>query len=73
MAADCLSFHSLSRDNGMAAALGVSVVPLVVLGNVKDRRLLPDWVWRAVGAGDRRTNLRPDANTSRRTCIEVVP
>ena len=24
-----------------AAALGVSVVPLVVLGNVKDRRLLP--------------------------------
>lgn len=29
------------RDNGMAAALGVSVVPLVVLGNVRDRRLLP--------------------------------
>lgn len=30
-----------ARDNGMAGALGVSVVPLVVLGNVKDRRLLP--------------------------------
>ena len=25
----------------MSAALGVSVVPMVVLGNVKDRRLLP--------------------------------
>jgi conjugal transfer pilus assembly protein TraF len=34
-------FPQPSRDNGMAAALGVSVVPLVVLGNVKDRRLLP--------------------------------
>jgi conjugal transfer pilus assembly protein TraF len=30
-----------AKDNGMASALGVSVVPLVVLGNVKDRRLLP--------------------------------
>jgi len=30
-----------AKDNGMARALGVSVVPLVVLGNVKDRRLLP--------------------------------
>ena len=30
-----------AKDNGMAGALGVSVVPLVVLGNVKDRRLLP--------------------------------
>ncbi|WP_291986615.1 conjugal transfer protein TraF [Candidatus Accumulibacter sp. ACC007] len=34
-------FPQPSRDNGMAATLGVSVVPLVVLGNVKDRRLLP--------------------------------
>lgn len=34
-------FPNPSRDNGMAAALGVSVVPLVVLGNIKDRRLLP--------------------------------
>lgn len=30
-----------ARDNGMAGALGARVVPLVVLGNVKDRRLLP--------------------------------
>ena len=30
-----------SRDNGLAASLGVSVVPLVVLGNVKDHRLIP--------------------------------
>ncbi len=30
-----------ARDNGMAGALGVSVVPMVVLGNIKDRRLLP--------------------------------
>lgn len=34
-------FPRPARDNGMAGALGVSVVPLVVLGNVKDRRLLP--------------------------------
>ena len=34
-------FPNPSRDNGMAASLGVSVVPLVVLGNIKDRRLLP--------------------------------
>ncbi len=34
-------FPKPSRDNGMAASLGVSVVPLVVLGNIKDRRLLP--------------------------------
>ncbi len=30
-----------SRDNGMAASIGASVVPLMVLGNVKDHRLLP--------------------------------
>jgi conjugal transfer pilus assembly protein TraF len=34
-------FPNPSRDNGMAASLGISVVPLVVLGNIKDRRLLP--------------------------------
>jgi conjugal transfer pilus assembly protein TraF len=34
-------FPKPARDNGMAGALGVSIVPLVVLGNVKDRRLLP--------------------------------
>ena len=34
-------FPNPSQDNGMAASLGVSVVPLVVLGNVKDHRLLP--------------------------------
>lgn len=30
-----------SRDNGMAASIGASVVPLIVLGNIKDHRLLP--------------------------------
>lgn len=34
-------FPNPSRDNGMAASIGASVVPLVVLGNIKDRRLLP--------------------------------
>ena len=34
-------FPQPARDNGMAGALGVSVVPLVVLANVQDRRLLP--------------------------------
>jgi conjugal transfer pilus assembly protein TraF len=34
-------FPRPARDNGMAGALGVSVVPMVVLGNIKDRRLLP--------------------------------
>ena len=34
-------FPRPATDNGMARALGVSVVPLVVLGNVTDRRLLP--------------------------------
>jgi conjugal transfer pilus assembly protein TraF len=34
-------FPQPARDNGMSAALGVSVVPMVVLGNVKDRRLIP--------------------------------
>jgi len=34
-------FPNPSRDNGMAASIGTSVVPLVVLGNIKDRRLLP--------------------------------
>ena len=34
-------FPNPSRDNGMAASIGASVVPLVVLGNVKDHRLLP--------------------------------
>lgn len=34
-------FPRPARDNGMARALGVRVVPLVVLGNVHDRRLLP--------------------------------
>lgn len=29
------------RDNGMAAMLGISHVPMVVLGNVRDRRLIP--------------------------------
>jgi conjugal transfer pilus assembly protein TraF len=34
-------FPQPARDNGMSAALGVSVVPMVVLGNIKDRRLIP--------------------------------
>jgi conjugal transfer pilus assembly protein TraF len=34
-------FPNPVRDNGMAARLGVSVVPMVVLGNVRDRRLIP--------------------------------
>lgn len=34
-------FPNPSRDNGMAASIGASVVPLMVLGNVKDHRLLP--------------------------------
>ncbi len=34
-------FPNPSRDNGMAASIGASVVPLVVLGNIRDRRLLP--------------------------------
>jgi conjugal transfer pilus assembly protein TraF len=34
-------FPNPPRDNGMAASLGVSVVPLVVLGNIRDHRLLP--------------------------------
>lgn len=29
------------RDNGMAAQLGITQVPMLVLGNVKDRRLIP--------------------------------
>ncbi len=34
-------FPNPSRDNGMAASIGASVVPLIVLGNIKDHRLLP--------------------------------
>lgn len=29
------------RDNGLAAKLGVSQVPMLVLGNIKDKRLIP--------------------------------
>jgi conjugal transfer pilus assembly protein TraF len=29
------------RDNGMAARLGITQVPMLVLGNIKDRRLIP--------------------------------
>ena len=34
-------FPRPARDNGMAATLGLRIVPLVVLGNIRDRRLLP--------------------------------
>lgn len=34
-------FPRPARDNGMAASLGLRSVPLLVLGNVQDRRLLP--------------------------------
>ena len=34
-------FPRPARDNGMAATLGLRIVPLLVLGNIRDRRLLP--------------------------------
>ena len=34
-------FPRPARDNGMSATLGLRIVPLLVLGNVRDRRLLP--------------------------------
>jgi conjugal transfer pilus assembly protein TraF len=34
-------FPRPASDNGMAATLGLRIVPLLVLGNIRDRRLLP--------------------------------
>lgn len=34
-------YPQAKRDNGMASMLGVTQVPMLVLGNVKDRRMIP--------------------------------